>query len=83
MIAARLASSGLKFRPVSGILFRSFNSQPKESFTRRSFRSKFQEAASNASGQTVTNTRTNVNIGKNAYLRHFFHRTIINIFLHI
>lgn len=56
MIAARFASSGLKFRPVSGILFRSFNSQPKESFTRRSFRSKFQEAASNANARTVTNT---------------------------
>lgn len=58
MIAARFATSGLKFRPVSGILFRSFNSQPKESF-RRSFRSKFQEAASNANAQTVANTRMN------------------------
>lgn len=53
MIASRLATSSLKFRPVSGILFRSFNSQSKET-SRRSFRSRFQETASKK--QYVGNT---------------------------
>lgn len=60
MIASRLASSGVKFRPMSGILFRSFNQQPKET-VRRSFRSKFQESAS--TGQTVIGN-TPIKIGQ-------------------
>lgn len=47
MIAARLATSGLKLRPISGVLFRSFNTQPKET-ARRSFRSRFQKGTASA-----------------------------------
>lgn len=49
MLASRLATTGIRFRPVSGVLFRSFNQQTKENATRRSFRSRFKgDAASGA-----------------------------------
>lgn len=60
MIAARLATSGLKLRPMSGILFRSFNSQPKET-VRRSFRSRFQQGTT--AGQTVVGN-TPIKVGQ-------------------
>lgn len=53
MIAARLATTSLKFRPASGILFRSFKSESNQT-VRRSFRSRFQNAAS--AETTISNT---------------------------
>lgn len=45
MFAARLATTSLKLRPASGIIFRSFKSESNQT-VRKSFRSRFQNAAS-------------------------------------
>jgi len=55
MIASRLATSSLKFKPLSNVLFRSFNTQPKET-VRRSFRSKFQQSTASATETVIGNT---------------------------
>ncbi len=56
MIASRLATTGLKFKPLSSVLFRSFNTQPKET-VRRSFRSRFQQATASETQTVIGNTR--------------------------